>query len=598
MKRFLHKYGTRPNEIRRAKRELYARLSLLALAVMFLLVMVVVTRFQPRLQDQQIPSAGRQDLKEATDKVELLLSLRQEVDRRYSEFQELSKDPGGAIENMELIEKAIALQNEVIRSRTGAIASREDTERLEELLTVKDSAMGEYLISQSLREEDQAMEAWNQGDKEDAEIRIQRAIMVQEKINEQYPRSNYRDLTRAHRLTNQLMAWQTRPIAEAADELKRQALELIAQQKFAEARKTIRLALKKQEELMENYRKSSFSTLNRMRDFKLSLLEIDAAEDKHNVELLLGLARTRLESGDHPSALGRAEEALLLQESLLQREGMDNQINLARLESIKAIRDTAAGIPAFADIQKAQADTRQAMLKRDMKVFQARLADWYRETRLFQRRFPRSSQLDKTDLDELELLYQLRTEVPVILEMVDGNLVKLPGEPSYYMYKAEVSQALYESVTGSNPSSPRNPQLPANSVTWKEAGEFTKRLATVLACPVLLPSKAHFLSALGNPSLVAIEEQAWSSENSSRELQACGQLNGNTAGFFDLLGNVAEWLDSDSPGQPDGDVVAIGGSARDSSARLAGIPEDWRSPDERNRYIGFRFVVDREQDLN
>jgi hypothetical protein len=57
-----------------------------------------------------------------------------------------------------------------------------------------------------------------------------------------------------------------------------------------------------------------------------------------------------------------------------------------------------------------------------------------------------------------------------------------------------------------------------------------------------------------------------------------------------LLGNVAEWLDSGQDDDPER-VVAIGGSARDSLLRLAGIPEESRSPTERNRFVGFRFAV-------
>jgi hypothetical protein len=54
---------------------------------------------------------------------------------------------------------------------------------------------------------------------------------------------------------------------------------------------------------------------------------------------------------------------------------------------------------------------------------------------------------------------------------------------------------------------------------------------------------------------------------------------------------VSEWL-----GEPDAGTTeratAIGGSARDTSIRLASIPEESRSRSERNRFVGFRFVVD------
>jgi formylglycine-generating enzyme required for sulfatase activity len=87
-----------------------------------------------------------------------------------------------------------------------------------------------------------------------------------------------------------------------------------------------------------------------------------------------------------------------------------------------------------------------------------------------------------------------------------------------------------------------------------------------------------------------VASMAWSTANSNRTTQPVQSLDPNDFGFHDLLGNVAEWLASSSDGIPDR-VVAIGGSVRDSSSRLASIPEEARQPTERNRFVGFRFIV-------
>ena len=439
MKYFLHKYGTRPNEIRRAKRELYGRLSLVALVLIFFLMILVITRFQPRLGEAESPALNKPEIVNESERTEFLAAKRQDVDRIHNDFVALIDDPGSALENLELIERAIALQNEIIRSRSGTIASREDTQKLEQLIKVKDSVMGDYLIAQSLREENQAQEAWRNGDAEDAVKRMQRAILVQEKINEQYPRSPHRNSTRAHRLSGKLLIWQTQPIAEEADELKRNALDLVDQHKFVEARKTIRQAMKLQEQLMRDYRDSTYASLIRMRGFEMALLEIDAAEDNHNVELFIGLVRTRLDSGDHATALAKAEEALLLQEALMQRGGMDTPANLDKLELIKGLRDTAASTPVFEEAKAARSKTKTALLGRDMEAFQERLSTWYRTTRALQRRFPKSSLLREANFSEVDLLYELRREVPVIMELVYGNLVKLPTQSTVYISATEVS---------------------------------------------------------------------------------------------------------------------------------------------------------------
>ncbi len=597
MKKMLHKYGTRPNEIRRAKRELYGRLSLVALVLVFFGMMTVITWFQPRLEEGLPEQGGTNQPQAERPMEEQVESLRMEVGALFSQFKQYLEEPETALDNLDMLENAINLQRQVIRSRSGDIASRDDLQKLEELLACKDALMGDYLIAQSTREEEQAMQAWSGGNRTDAISRMNRAIRVQEQINEQYPRSPHQDSTRLHRLTKQRLLWETQPIAEAADALKEQAYGLVSEGNFNEARKVIRMALQKQELLMQEYRDSSYATLTRMRTFQEARKEIDTAEDRARVDSLLDDSRSLLASGDHASATAKAGEALELQQKLTGEAALNEKAASARLESIREIYETAAGTPVFEVIKSAREKTRKALLARDMKPFQSNLADWYRESRAFKRRFPKSRLLEQIDYEEVNLLHAMRAEVPAILELVHSNLVNLPGSDSLYMFRTEVAQALYESVAGMNPSSSRDPALPVESVTWEEAESFTHRLSMILALPVYLPTEMQFRGALGTPSITAAREQAWSMENANRQVRPCGRLNANAAGFCDLLGNVAEWVSVDVP-QQSGQVLAIGGSARDSAARIAQVPMDWRSAGERNRFIGFRFVVDRGRDLD
>ena len=55
--KFLYKYGTRRNEVRRARKELYGRLSLVVAALVFFALMFLITQFRPRTEQSESSSA-------------------------------------------------------------------------------------------------------------------------------------------------------------------------------------------------------------------------------------------------------------------------------------------------------------------------------------------------------------------------------------------------------------------------------------------------------------------------------------------------------------------------------------------------------------
>ncbi len=585
--KFLHKYGTRSNEIRRAKKELYGRLSMAVAAVVFLALMFLVTQFRPRVQENPVTVEQETDFRGDTRADPRQINLRTQVDAIFKEYNSLINEGVKGPESVDLLDKAIALQNEILRSRSGSIASSIDVDRLEELLSIRDETMGQYLIAQSIRQEEESKKAWENGDFEEAIRLLNRAIHIQTEINEQYQRSSNRNSSRAHQLAGQILVWQTQPIAEKADRLKDEAYQLIEEGQYAEARRRIRDALDQQILLNEEYRQSRYSTVLRLRTFERAVAEIDAAQDVASVANLIEEAESALESGDYQIAEAKADEAEILQAGILEKFNDMNGEREELLNNIQVLKDTAASMKAFQRIQSLRKSTHTALQNRDVATSQKLIAEWSRESTVFLRRYKKSRL--QMDVEEVEYLQNHRNEIPSILEMVYNNLAPVPGGDDKHLYMTEVPQALYESVIGLNPSSQKDPVKPVDSVTWEEAQEFTRILGIILAKPVSLPDRSTYEAVLGETDLQLTRAQAWSSENSGRLVQQCGQRPANASGFHDLLGNVAEWLNADS--SSNNQVIAIGGSSRDSSARLAAVPEDPRSPTERNRFIGFRFVV-------
>jgi tetratricopeptide (TPR) repeat protein len=588
--KFLHKYGTRSNEVRRARKELYFRIALLFAVILFFIGMVLITKFRPRLDKAE--AAKLPEVANVGDPMKnpALIRLRAEVETLKSGFQEKAAANAIDEESLEMLEEAIATQREVIRMRGSEIAPKADLDQLEDLLSLYDEEMGRFLIAQSTRLEDNATAHFEARQYDQALDNLQRAKNLQEEVNAQYPRSTFRSSTRLHQLNNKLMAWTTKPVADKADSLKETAFSLMENGRYAEARDKIQQALETQQSLNETSRGSRFATIARLRQFEEAWKTIQTAEEVNRVERLIEEARGALSTEQIELAIAKAEEAEAIQQSLFERFPEQRRTDSARIEEIQTLKDTAASLPSYMGIQKMRTEVRSLLRNRKMDAFKNTISEWLRATRNFTRNYPRSEYTGLIDDEEVTFLHEKRDEIPTLLETVYGNLAAIPGMRDQFLYRTEVAQILYSRVMGENPSSIKGNQLPVESVTWNEANQFVQKLSWILARPVDLPSREMFLSVLGETDEALIREQAWSSQNTDRETRPVGSSTPNAKGFYDLLGNVSEWLRPDEGARPER-VLAIGGSARDSFLRLATVPEESRSPTERNRFVGFRITV-------
>jgi formylglycine-generating enzyme required for sulfatase activity len=153
-----------------------------------------------------------------------------------------------------------------------------------------------------------------------------------------------------------------------------------------------------------------------------------------------------------------------------------------------------------------------------------------------------------------------------------------------------VTQGLYESVTGLNPSSfTGDPELPVEQVSWFDATNFCylltlrERVAGRLpvGCAYRLPTEAEWEYACragtttrfyygDDLSYAALPDHAWYSDN-SEGTRSVGQKPPNPWGLYDMAGNVWEWcLDRYGPGYPGGSAVDPAGPASGNNRVLRG----------------------------
>ena len=134
---------------------------------------------------------------------------------------------------------------------------------------------------------------------------------------------------------------------------------------------------------------------------------------------------------------------------------------------------------------------------------------------------------------------------------------------AFWMFDSPCTQALWETVTGGNPSRFRGDDRPVEQISWDHCQKFNQSLANRLECSeVCLPTEAQWEYAcragtkestyigeikIRNNKSEKLNRIAWYQGNSGRrhETHDVRRKFPNGWGLYDMLGNVEEWC-SDS----------------------------------------------------
>ena len=188
---------------------------------------------------------------------------------------------------------------------------------------------------------------------------------------------------------------------------------------------------------------------------------------------------------------------------------------------------------------------------------------------------------------------------------------------SYYICKYEVTQALWKTIMGKNPSNFVGDRLPVENVTWYDCQEFIGKLDSLTGLAFRLPTEAEWeYAARGGNKTQDFrfsgsddpDEVAWHNANSGGSTHSVGSKKPNELGLYDMSGNVYEWCNdwkgkypSEPQTNPQG--PATGTNRVNRGGRWGGSINACRvsdrsmcNPNMRFYHIGLRLVLSAGKD--
>ncbi len=137
----------------------------------------------------------------------------------------------------------------------------------------------------------------------------------------------------------------------------------------------------------------------------------------------------------------------------------------------------------------------------------------------------------------------------------EGPRMHVTLSRGFWLGKTEVTQAQYEAIAGTNPSTftAVGPQAPVERVSWIDAMAFCEKLTAreraagrlPAGCAYALPTEAQWEYAhrAGTTGIYPADpgDTAWTKGNSGDTTHPVALKKANPWGFYDMAGNVLEW---------------------------------------------------------
>tara|TARA_Y100000385_G_scaffold271631_1_gene311743 strand:+ start:3443 stop:5197 length:1755 start_codon:yes stop_codon:yes gene_type:complete len=515
-------------------------------------------------------------------------AIQQESIELEAQFEEVLVLREPLPEDINLLKKSLDKQKDYQAATTGV-----DSEGYNRQMNLEEryqnlAAESLRLVSLDLESKADAL-AYRQ-DHESAGAKYREAYEQQKQINETFPLSLSYNLGRATRLQRQAIYCMAEPLLQSSLTFENEADLLVEAKEWGQAEERLQQAVDLQDKLNREYRGTNQASVSRLEGLRVKLVGIRSGQSYMKVQRVVELADERRAASENLEAAALYQEAARLQGQLNEAYRDSPYASSERIFEYQRKSQTSESFELGLEIERNRDFMQQLLSER--RTFEAAevITLLRRDIRQMQEAFPRSS-LNDDDLQlEIRYLNLLQNDLGFIQDRIYGALLPIPGIEGWRMLRTEVPQALYSLIMGTNPSRNQGDVRPVDSISWTEAKNFCERLSWILGQSVRLPTENEFRQALGRLRYVVLEDHVWSAEDADGVPQAIGTKEPFTSGFYDLLGNTSEWLESIDRFETES-ASHIGGHAQDRIESIFTVPLRKAPRGERNRLTGFRIAV-------
>ncbi|MFT5837340.1 MAG: hypothetical protein ACI9ZV_000845, partial [Candidatus Azotimanducaceae bacterium] len=518
-----------------------------------------------------------------SDIPESVKALQQRSVELEAQFEKVLAQREARPEDIILLKQALDKQKEYLAAIPGVDSAGYKRQINLEERYQNQAAEALRIESRDLESEAEAL-ATNK-DYETARAKYREAYQQQEQINEAFPLSSAYNVGRATRLERQVRYLTAEPLFQRSLALENEADLLIEAREWGQAEERLQQAMDLQDKLNREYRGTNQASVVRLERLNVKLVGIRSGQSFVEVQRVIQLADERRAANGNLEAAALYQEAALLQRQLNKAYRDSPYASSERVAEYQRKSQTAESFDLGLEVERNH-DLMQKLLS-ERRTYEAAevIAALRRDIKQMQEAFPRSSLNDEDLQLKIRYLNLVQSDLGFIQDLIYDALLPIPEVEGWRMLRTEVPQALYSLIMGTNPSRNKGDVRPVDSVSWIESKNFCERLAWILGKPVRLPTENEFRQALGRLRYVVLEDHVWSVSNADGVPQSVGTKEPFASGFYDLLGNASEWLESIDRFETE-DARHIGGHAQDRIEAIFTVPIREAPRGERNRLTG------------